>query len=113
LKGQLERRLQLKRAARETLEAASAAFSGLGAHRLHAETVAELGRIGGRGQSDGGLTPTESRVAELVVKGMSNKEVAATLSISSKTVELHLSHVYAKLDIASRTELVRRMTIDA
>jgi len=59
------------------------------------------------------LTPSEARVAELVSEGLSNKEVAGAMAISVKTVELHLSHVYAKLDVASRTELVRRMTADS
>jgi DNA-binding NarL/FixJ family response regulator len=100
----------MKRTARETLSAAIEAFSSLGAVGFRARAEAEIGRIGGRGQSEGGLTPTEIRVVDLVVKGMSNKEVAAALVISSKTVELHLSHVYAKLDVASRTELVRYMS---
>ena len=100
----------MKRTARETLSAAVEGFRALGAEGFRARAEAELGLIGGRGQSDGGLTPTESRVVDLVVKGMSNKEVAAVLAISSKTVELHLSHVYAKLDVSSRTELVRYMS---
>jgi ATP/maltotriose-dependent transcriptional regulator MalT len=110
LLGELERRSQMKRIARETLTGSLAAFSSVGAEGFRARAEAEIGRIGGRGQSEGGLTPTESRVVDLVVKGMSNKEVASALAISSKTVELHLSHVYAKLDVSSRTELVRYMS---
>ena len=48
--------------------------------------------------------------AELVADGLANKEIAATLGVSTKTIELHLSHAYAKLDVSSRTELVRRLT---
>jgi DNA-binding NarL/FixJ family response regulator/tetratricopeptide (TPR) repeat protein len=107
LLGGLERRMRMKRAARETLAAAIGTFAVLGADGFRDRAEAETGRIGGRSQSEGGLTPTESRVVELVVKGLSNKEVATALAISSKTVELHLSHVYAKLDVSSRTELVR------
>jgi DNA-binding NarL/FixJ family response regulator len=65
---------------------------------------AELGRIGGRAASNG-LTPTEQRVADLVADGRSNKEVAAELFVSVRTVEANLTRVYAKLGIRSRTEL--------
>jgi DNA-binding CsgD family transcriptional regulator len=65
---------------------------------------AELGRIGGRASSDG-LTPTEQRVADLVAQGRSNKEVAAELFVSVRTVEANLTRVYAKLGIRSPSEL--------
>jgi DNA-binding NarL/FixJ family response regulator len=52
-------------------------------------------------------------VAALVAEGFANKEVAAALGIATKTVELHLSHVYAKLELGSRTELVRHMAARA
>jgi DNA-binding CsgD family transcriptional regulator len=65
---------------------------------------AELGRIGGRAATDG-LTPTEQRVADLVAEGRSNKDVAAELFVSVRTVEANLTRVYAKLGIRSRTEL--------
>ena len=107
--GDVQRRMRQKRTARATLEASLGAFESLGADGYRDRALEEIGRIGGRGQSDGGLTPTESRVAQLVATGMSNKEVATALTISSKTVELHLSHVYAKLEVGSRTELVRMM----
>src|SRR5262249_34046940 len=53
-------------------------------------------------------TPTETRVAELVASGHSNKEVAAQLYMSVKTVEANLSRVFAKLGVRSRTELAAR-----
>jgi DNA-binding CsgD family transcriptional regulator/tetratricopeptide (TPR) repeat protein len=56
------------------------------------------------------LSPTEQRVAELAATGMTNRDVAAALSISPKTVEANLSRVYHKLDIRSRTELGRHIT---
>ena len=65
---------------------------------------AELGRIGGRTRAEG-LTPAESRVAALVAEGQTNREVAAALFLGERTVESHLSHVYAKLGVRSRTEL--------
>jgi DNA-binding CsgD family transcriptional regulator len=54
------------------------------------------------------LSPAERRVAEAVAAGMSNREVAAKLYISGKTVEFHLHNVYTKLAIHSRSQLVRR-----
>jgi DNA-binding CsgD family transcriptional regulator/tetratricopeptide (TPR) repeat protein len=53
------------------------------------------------------MTPQETAVANLASHGLSNKEIAAQLVISVKTVEYHLSHVYTKLAVRSRTELTR------
>ena len=55
------------------------------------------------------LTPAERRVASLVVEGHTNREVAAALFLTEKTVASHLSHIYAKLGVRSRTELARRL----
>jgi ATP/maltotriose-dependent transcriptional regulator MalT len=54
------------------------------------------------------LTPTEVAVINLVAKGCSNREVAAALYMSVKTVEFHLGNVFAKLGISSRRELITR-----
>lgn len=51
------------------------------------------------------LTPTEERIAGLVALGQRNDEVAAELRLSPKTVEWHLSRLYRKLGVRSRTEL--------
>lgn len=53
------------------------------------------------------LTPTEVDVVKLVRDGLSNKDIAARLFISPRTVQSHLTHIYAKLDVASRVQLVR------
>jgi DNA-binding CsgD family transcriptional regulator/tetratricopeptide (TPR) repeat protein len=58
------------------------------------------------------LTPQELQVARLVAEGKTNRDVAAALFITPKTVEFHLTHVYRKLGILSRTELVRRIAGD-
>jgi DNA-binding NarL/FixJ family response regulator len=54
------------------------------------------------------LTPTEQQVAAHVVKGLTNREVAAALFVTDRTVEYHLTHIYAKLGVRSRAELAAR-----
>jgi DNA-binding CsgD family transcriptional regulator/tetratricopeptide (TPR) repeat protein len=58
------------------------------------------------------LTPQELQIARLVAEGKTNRDVAAALFITPKTVEFHLTRVYRKLEIHSRSELVRRMADD-
>jgi len=108
LLGVTRRRARQKRSAREAIEAAVAGFEEIGAARWAERARAELGSIGGRTRADG-LTPAERRVAVLVAEGRTNREVAAALFVGERTVETHLSHVYAKLGIRSRTELARTL----
>jgi DNA-binding CsgD family transcriptional regulator len=70
---------------------------------------AELARIGGRASSGSALTASERRLAEFVAEGRSNKEVAAAMFVTPKTVETKLSRIYAKLGIHSRAELARHL----
>jgi DNA-binding NarL/FixJ family response regulator len=107
--GSVERRARRRRDARETLQRALAVFDDLGAALWAGNARAELGRIGGRAASPGGLTPTEQRVVELVTHGKSNKEVATELVVSVHTVEAALTSVYRKLDVRSRTELAHKL----
>lgn len=58
------------------------------------------------------LTPQELHVAVAVAHGAANKEAAAALFLSVKTVEFHLSRVYRKLGLSSRAQLARLMTLD-
>ncbi len=103
------RRAKRKADARDRLEEAAAAFEELSASAFVDRARAELARIGGRRRSEGGLTATERQIAELVAEGRSNKEVAAALFVSVKTVEANLSRVYAKLGLRSRGELARHL----
>lgn len=105
--GTVQRRLRRRREARATLEQALGAFQALGAKPFAVRAQAELGRIGGRAPSRGGLTATEQRVADLVAAGKTNREVAAELVLSVHTVEAALTSVYRKLGVRSRTELAR------
>lgn len=56
------------------------------------------------------LTPTEAKVARLVALGGSNDEVAAELGVAFQTVKFHLSNIYRKLGVSSRTQLAIVMT---
>jgi DNA-binding CsgD family transcriptional regulator len=103
------RRDKQKRAAREALHQAGAIFHDLGARLWSARTEGELGRIGGRPAATNALTSTERRVAELVADGHTNREVADRLFLSTKTVAAHLTNIYAKLGVRSRTELSRHL----
>jgi DNA-binding CsgD family transcriptional regulator len=55
------------------------------------------------------LTPQELEVAMVVVSGATNREAAARLFVSPKTIEAHLGHIYKKLGVRSRTELAREL----
>jgi DNA-binding CsgD family transcriptional regulator len=105
--GVARRRAKRRREARETLEEALAVFERIGAALWAERARAELRRISGRAPAAGALTPAEERVAALVAEGRTNREVAAALFLSERTVEGHLSHVFGKLGVRSRRELAR------
>jgi DNA-binding NarL/FixJ family response regulator len=108
--GQIERRRRRKAAARHALARAVEGFGTIGAARAADEAASELRRIGTR-TSAGALTESERRVAELVAAGRTNREAAAALFMSEKTVEANLSRIYAKLGVRGRTELAARATV--
>jgi DNA-binding CsgD family transcriptional regulator len=110
--GRVRRHANQKRAAREALEQALALFEELGAPLWAAKARAELRRISGR-RAESELTEAERRVVSLAAEGRSNKEIAAALVMSVRTVESHLSHVYRKLGIRSRAALAHRLSVDA
>jgi DNA-binding CsgD family transcriptional regulator len=104
VQGQLHRRQRQKRAARESLTAALSIFDQCGASSWGKHAHDELARVGTRRTSQQ-LTATEQRVATLAANGMTNREIAATLFISPKTVEANIAKTYRKLSIRSRAEL--------
>jgi DNA-binding CsgD family transcriptional regulator len=106
LLGRAQRRLKKWGAARRSLEQAVAAFDEMGSPGWAEQARSELARVGARRpQPTGELTTTERRVADLAADGLSNKEIARTLHVTVHTVEVHLSHAYAKLGIHSRAQL--------
>jgi DNA-binding NarL/FixJ family response regulator len=83
-------------------------FEDLGAKLWADRARAELARIGGRHAAGDELTPSERQVAALVAEGHTNREVAAALFLAERTIEGHLSSIYAKLGVRSRAELAHR-----
>jgi DNA-binding CsgD family transcriptional regulator len=109
VRGRVDRRFKRRAGARDALERALEIFDDLGAPLWAETTASELARVPGRARASGELTETERRVAELVAEGLSNKEVAARLFVTVRTVEANLTKVYAKLGVRSRTELANRL----
>ena len=108
LKGQLHRRAKEKSAARDVLTEAVAMFESAGALWWADRARDELGRVNIRPAAPLELTPTERKIAELAGQGLTNKEIAAAVFVSLKTVEANLARVYRKLGIRSRVELAAR-----
>jgi DNA-binding CsgD family transcriptional regulator len=107
--GRTQRRAKRRRAARASIEAARDTFAALGAVLWVAQARRELQAIGGRSPSGSELTAAEERVAVLVARGRTNREVAAALYLTERTVEGHLTRIYAKIGVHSRTELAHRL----
>ncbi len=108
--GMLLRRTGHRRDAAHHLSEAEAVFEALGAHAPLRTTDRELGRAGGPDDADvtAALTPHELNVARLVVAGNTNRRVAEQLYLSPKTVQFHLTRIFAKLGVATRGELSAR-----
>jgi DNA-binding CsgD family transcriptional regulator len=109
--GERLRRARRRADARDRLRSAAETFDELGAvpwaERARAELRASGERARSRSTPVDSLTQQELAVARLVVAGATNREAAATLFVSPKTIEFHLANAYRKLDVRSRTELVR------
>jgi DNA-binding CsgD family transcriptional regulator len=110
--GERLRRRGDRREAREQLRSALATFEALGADAWTARADAELRasgeRLRPREASREQLTPREMQIALSVAEGQTNREVAAALYLTPKTVEFHLTRIYRKLGLRSRAELAHR-----
>jgi DNA-binding CsgD family transcriptional regulator len=110
--GEHLRRARMRADARGHLRAALHVFEGVGAAPWAERARAELRASGetvrrGDPASSASLTPQELQIARIVAEGLSNRDVAAQLFLSPRTVEYHLRKVFAKLGVRSRTELAR------
>jgi DNA-binding NarL/FixJ family response regulator len=108
--GDALRRLGRRRRAADSLEVAVDIFTRLGAQLWQRRAEQELRRAAPRPRRRHELTEAENRVAALVSSGRTNREVAAELFTTVSTVEAHLTRIYRKLDVRSRTEMAKRMS---
>lgn len=108
------RRADARPVLREGLEIALAGGAARLAQRARDE-LAATGRRVRRGEElqRDSLTPSEHRIARFAVQGRSNGEIAGTLFVSKKTVEMHLSSVYRKLGVRMRTDLTEALIAPA
>jgi DNA-binding CsgD family transcriptional regulator len=122
LAGQAHARAGDHEAAVDALARAEAELSACGAHRFRDEAARELRRLGrrtsarqrrssGAGQL-GRLSGRQREIAELVALGRSNREIAEELFLAEKTVEGHLSNIFAKLEVSSRAALAAAVARD-
>jgi DNA-binding CsgD family transcriptional regulator len=112
--GEFLRRTGRRRTAGDRLRSAQEQLAVLGAEPYLARCDRELAACGLAAAKAGGrdrarLTPQELSVARLAASGLSNRQVAAELVVSVKTVEFHLRHAYHKLGISSRKQLATRL----
>ena len=110
--GERLRRARRGREASTYLRSAVAAFRRLGARPWEERASRELGRPGRRQRDvimSDALTPYEQAVVALVERGATNRECAAALFLSEKTIEYHLTSVYRKLQVRSRMELAHAL----
>ena len=113
--GERLRRQRRRLDARARLREALDAFVALGATAWETRADAELAATGERSRrrvasTRDELTPQELVVSRLVARGLTNREVAAQLFLSTNTIETHLRHVFQKLGLRSRTELAAKFT---
>lgn len=108
IKGMIERRARCRQAARDSLGRALTAFDHLGA-RLWADKARREFVKTVTGLSEGGLTETERRIAALITRGQTNREIASKMFVTENTVQTHIRHIYQKLGVRSRTELAAQL----
>ena len=109
LLGRIQRRRRRRIEADETIGRALAIFEAIGSPLWAEQARRDLSGLGSSTHGSSRLTQAEERVARLAASGLTNRQVAATVYISPKTVEVHLSRAYRKLGIRSRAELGAQM----
>jgi DNA-binding CsgD family transcriptional regulator len=112
--GAAVRRGGQRRDAREPLQEGMELAHRCGAGALVDHALVELRATGARPRrvmrtGVEALTPSELRVAEMAASGMTNREIAQALFVTLRTVQVHLSHSFQKLDIDSREELANAL----
>jgi DNA-binding NarL/FixJ family response regulator len=112
--GAAQRRAGPRAAARDPLRAAVDVAAECGATAVAARAHDELVAAGARPRRDpvesrSRLTASEARVARMAADGLTNREIAQALFVTEKTVEVHLTSTYRKLDIGSRSQLPRAL----
>jgi len=106
--GRIERRRRARKQSRDALTRARALATEIGHRPLLAEIEQELPRIAAV-RSGTELTATEHRVADLIATGATNRDAAAELFVSVRTVETHVASIYRKLGVRTRAELARKL----
>ena len=106
--GRIERRRKARKQSRDALLRAHELAAEMGHHPLLAEIRRELPRVAAE-RSGAELTATERRVADLIAAGATNRDAAAALFVSVRTIETHVASIYRKLGVRTRAELARRL----
>ena len=110
--GQIERRRKARRQSRDALRRAWELAAEMGHRPLLDEIEREMPRAAAQ-RSGAGLTATERRVAGLIADGATNRDAAAALFVSVRTIETHVASIYRKLGVRTRAGLARRLSADA
>jgi DNA-binding CsgD family transcriptional regulator/tetratricopeptide (TPR) repeat protein len=97
------------------LALAAQTFDRCGAHSLYGATAQEQRRLGvrvsvaGKGAGAHGLTQRQLEVVKLIGEGLTNQQIADSLFLTIRTVETHISHIFAKLGVTTRTGILRAL----